>query len=137
MLQAPDGREHSRRLNFTLLFIAGFSAAALLLNGLYGIHKNDATPSWCFWSCAITAVLWLGFDYLEGSPGNRIARPFRITGQNVLLAYLLSQLIPNPLHLGGFAEARLWSEVLCSLIWAALVLAMSAGLNSVGFRLRI
>ena len=49
------------RLRFTLLFIAGFSAAAILLNGLYGISKNEATPSWCLWSCASTATIWLLF----------------------------------------------------------------------------
>jgi heparan-alpha-glucosaminide N-acetyltransferase len=138
-LLAPDYRERSRRLNFTLLFIAGCSAAALLLNSLYGISKDDATPSWCLWSCAVTAALWLGFDYLERSPAaNVIARPFRTAGQNVLLAYLLSEMLPNPLHWGTFAEAAgLWSEVACSLVWAAVVLAMSAGLNKAGFRLRI
>ena len=167
MLVAPDSRERARRLDsipasyktaeiaepakgvsdtgngtpnrtkFTLLFIAGFSAAALLLNGLYGISKNDATPSWCLWSCAVTAALWLGFDTLERSPANIIARPFRIAGQNVLLAYLLSEMLPNPLHLLSVADAGLWSEVVCSLVWAAVVLAMSVGLNKVGLRLRI
>jgi predicted acyltransferase len=137
MLFAPESREGNRRLNFTLLFIAGFSAAALLLARLYGISKNDATPSWCLWSCAVTAALWLGFDYLERSPANFIARPFRIAGQNVLLAYLLSEMLPNPLHLAPFADLGLWSEVACSLVWAAVVLAMSAGLNKAGFRLRI
>jgi heparan-alpha-glucosaminide N-acetyltransferase len=137
MLLAPEYRERSRRLNFTLLFIAGCSVAALLLNSLYGISKNDATPSWCLWSCAVTAALWLGFDYLERSPARLIAGPFRIAGQNVLLAYLLSEMLPNPLHWVRFSETGLWSEVACSLVWAGVVLAMSAGLNRVGFRLRI
>jgi len=137
MLLAPDFRERGRRLNFTLLFIAGFSAAALLLNRLYGISKNDATPAWCLWSCAVTAALWLMFDYLESSPAEIITRPFRVAGQNVLLAYLLSEMLPNPLHCGGFAAAGLWSEVACSLVWAATVLGITAGLNRIGFRLKI
>ncbi len=137
MLLAPDYLDRNRRLNFTLLFIAGFSTAALLLNRLYGISKNDATSSWCLWSCAVTAALWLAFDYLERSPGNIFAQPFRIAGQNVLLAYLLSEMLPNPLHSLPFSDAGLWSEVACSMVWAAVVLAISAGLNRIGFRLRI
>src|SRR5437868_6145276 len=46
------------RSMFALWFIAGCSIAALLLYPLYGINKNQATPSWCLWACAITAALW-------------------------------------------------------------------------------
>jgi heparan-alpha-glucosaminide N-acetyltransferase len=61
MLTAADVATLKARTKFTLWFIAGCAAAALLLNSSYGISKNRATPSWCFWSCAITAALWYGF----------------------------------------------------------------------------
>ncbi len=45
ILLTPETATVQVRLRFTILYIAGFSAAALLLNGLYGINKNSATPS--------------------------------------------------------------------------------------------
>jgi predicted acyltransferase len=88
------------RVRFTLLFIAGCSSGALLLHGLYGINKNNATPSWCLWACAITAALWLFFYLLsEVRPHAWLAKPFAIAGQNVLLAYLLSEMLPSVLDL--------------------------------------
>ena len=107
------------RITFTTLFIAGFAAGALLLQGLYGINKNSATPSWCLWACAITATLWLlfyyGCDVRSMGVGAKI---FAIAGQNVLLAYLLSELLPPALDLlkldawyGGLAQHNLASAI--------------------------
>ena len=81
------------RARFSLLFALASAAGALLLNGLYGISKNNATPSWCRWSCAITAILWLGFYFLSDvcQSAKIISKPFSVAGQNVLLAYLLSE----------------------------------------------
>ena len=61
MLAADDMSSLKARTRFTFWFVAGCAAAALLLNRTYGISKNNATPSWCFWSCAITAALWYVF----------------------------------------------------------------------------
>ena len=92
------------RARFTLLFTLGSAAGALLLNGLYGISKNDATPSWCLWSCAITAILWLGFYFLADvrQSAKIISKPFNVAGQNVLLAYLLSEMLPSPFWMDPF-----------------------------------
>jgi heparan-alpha-glucosaminide N-acetyltransferase len=139
ILVAPDSRTHGFRLNFTLLFIGGFAAAALLLNGLYGISKNDATPSWCLWSCAITAALWLGFYYLcDIAPVRVVSKPLAVAGQNVLLAYLLSEMLPNPLELlpFGFGSVLGWT-ICCALLWAFVLLCATAGLNRMGFWLKI
>jgi predicted acyltransferase len=148
ILLAPEAASHWLRTKFTLLYIAGFSAAALLLRGLYGISKNSATPSWCLWSCAITGALWLLFYHLAdtrpGGLGAKISRPLCIAGQNVLLAYLLSEIMPGLFGLihwddwyGRLAEPNLACAVARSAVCGAVVLAASVGLNKIGFRLRL
>lgn len=125
---------------FTLLFALGSAAGAPLLNGLYGISKNDATPSWCLWSCAITALLWLGFYFLSDvvQPAKNISKPFSVAGQNVLLAYLLSEMLPSPFGLIHFdAQPGLaWYIFRCA-AWAVALLALTAVLNYRGIRLKL
>jgi predicted acyltransferase len=145
ILVAPDRRAHPARVNFTLLFVGGFAFAALLLNGLYGISKNNATPSWCFWADAITAALWLGFYFFcDVKPVKFISRPLAAAGQNVLLAYLLSEMMESVfdlLHLGdwydGLAQANLAAAVARSAGCAIVLLLITAGLNRAGFRLKL
>ena len=50
LLLTPDTQDHSQRLRFAILFALGCAAAALLVHRLYGISKNNATPSWCLWA---------------------------------------------------------------------------------------
>jgi len=138
ILVAPEMRTNRARLSFTLLMVAGCAAGALLLSGLYGISKNNATPSWCLWSCAITAALWLGFYYLcDVASVKIVARPLAAAGSNVLLAYLLSEMLPNPFHLGGLEETGLLPAMACSIAWAGLLLLATVGLNRVGVRLKL
>ena len=145
ILVSADMTALKAKVKFTLLFIGGFAFAALLLNGLYGISKNDATPSWCFWSCAITAALWLGFYFFcDVRPVKFIARPLAAAGQNVLLAYLISEMMEsvfNLLHLGGWydglAEANLAAAIARSVGCAVVILLITVGLNRIGFRLKL
>jgi heparan-alpha-glucosaminide N-acetyltransferase len=133
------------RTRFTLLFIGGFSAGAFLLNGLYGISKNNATPSWCLWACAITAALWLVLYFVSDvRPVRFVARPLAIAGQNVLLAYLISEMLPSALELfnldewyGSLAAPGLACAIARSAGCAVLILCATAGLNRLGFRLRL
>jgi predicted acyltransferase len=128
------------RARFTLLFALGCAAAALLLNGLYGISKNNATPSWCLWSCAITAILWLGFYFMSDvyQFAKIISKPFSIAGQNVLLAYLLSEMLPSWFGLIHFhTKPGLAWYVFLSAAWAVLLLALTALLNYRGIRLKL
>ena len=144
-LGAPDKGSVWSRTRFTLLFIAGFAAGAWLLTGLYGINKNNATPSWCLWACAFTAALWMLFYFLSDvKPVHFIARPLGVAGQNVLLAYLLSEMLPSAINLlnlgdwyGHLAEPDLLHAVVRSAACAAVILCATAGLNRVGFRLRL
>jgi heparan-alpha-glucosaminide N-acetyltransferase len=148
ILVAPDMRTHSSRIKFTLLFAAGFAFAAMLTNGLYGISKNNATPSWCLWSSAITAILWLLFylwaDVRPQTALAKGARPLAIAGQNVLLAYLLSEMMGSVLDLinlgdwyGGLAEHTLAGAIARSAGCGVVLLALTAGLNRIGFRLKL
>jgi predicted acyltransferase len=142
----PMGKpDLSARLRFTAWFILGCAAAALLLEGLYGINKNAATPSWCLWACAFTALLWLVFHILSDiGPVHPVARIFALAGQNVLLAYLLSEMLPSAAALLGVnqwydkaGEISLAAAIGRSAALGAALLAGTVGLNRIGFRLRI
>jgi heparan-alpha-glucosaminide N-acetyltransferase len=144
MLSANDMTSLKARTRFTFWFIAGCAAAALLLNRAYGISKNNATPSWCFWSCAITAAFWYGFYLISDvRPVRPIARPLALAGQNVFLAYLISEMLPGlveALRLGdayGQLAASLPLAITRSAILGMLILLLSTSLNRVGFRLKL
>jgi len=145
ILVAPDMTALKSRVKFTLLFIAGFAFAAMLANGLYGISKNAATPSWCLWSSAITAALWLGFYFFcDVKPVTFVAKPLAAAGQNVLLAYLISEMqesVFDLLHLGdwydGLAQGSLAGAIARSAGCGVVILLITAGLNRIGFRLKL
>jgi heparan-alpha-glucosaminide N-acetyltransferase len=143
VLAVPGTAGLGRRVRFTLWFVAGCAAGALLLNGLYGINKNDATPSWCLWACVFTGTLALGFHLLcdSGSPP-RFARVLAVAGSNVLLAYLLSEMMPSFLDLvhlgdwyGALGDKSLFAGIARSAGCGVFVLALATGLNRLGFRL--
>jgi heparan-alpha-glucosaminide N-acetyltransferase len=133
------------RTAFALLFAAGFAAAAILLHGLYGINKNAATPSWCLWACAITALIWLVLYWLcDCWPVAFIAQPLSIAGGNVLLAYLISEMLPSVLeyfHLsdwfGRLGQTNLACAIGISAGFAAAILLVTSLLNRAGFRLKL
>ncbi len=145
MLLSTDVASVAARVRFTLWFIAGTALAAWLLNGLYGISKNSATPSWCLWACAITAAVWLLFYWLaDVGPGTPLTRILAVTGQNVLLAYLLSEMLPSALDLSGLggwyaalAGPTLFPAIARSVVCAAALLGATVALNRAGFRLKI
>jgi len=148
ILITPETRSHWARIKFTLWFVAGFAFAALLTTRLYGVSKNEATPAWCLWSSAITAALWLlCYLWLDLRPQSSLAqaaKPLAIAGQNVLLAYLLSEMMGSVLDLahlgdwyGGLAEHSLTGAIARSAACGAVVLAIAAGLNRIGFRLKL
>ena len=145
ILVATDLTSVKARAKFTFWFAAGCAAAAWLLNPLYGISKNNATPSWCLWACCITAALWFLFYLVcDVRPVKIISHPLAFAGQNVLLAYLLSEMLPgllDVLHLGdwygGLGESSLTSAVARSALCGVVILLISSGLNRLGFRLKL
>ena len=145
ILVTPDTAAHQSRIRFTLLYIAGFAAAAVLLHRQWGISKEAGTPSWCFWACAITAAIWLGFylisDVLGWSP---VVKPLAIAGRNVLLAYLLSEMMESAfdlLHINNWyqhlAEPNLTHAIARSAGCGVVILALTAVINRVGFRVKL
>jgi predicted acyltransferase len=144
VLTASDISGLWARTKFTFWFAAGCAAAALLLNRAYGISKNNATPSWCLWACAITASLWYLFYLVcDERPVKAVSRPLALAGQNVLLAYLISDLLPgllNALHLAdgyGQLAATLPLAITRSALCGVLILLLSTSLSRAGFRLRL
>jgi predicted acyltransferase len=144
VLTAADMASLKARTGFTCWFAAGCAAAAMLLNRAYGISKNNATPSWCLWACAITAALWYALYLISDvRPVKIISRPLALAGQNVLLAYLISEMLPgllNALRVGdgyGHLAGSLPFAILRSAVCAAVILVVSTGLNRIGFRLKL
>ena len=145
VLLAADTGTVAARVRFTLWFIAGSAAAALLVHGLYGISKNSATPSWCLWACAVTASLWLLLYFAtDVRPVAYLARPLVAAGRNVLLAYLLSEMLPSALtvvHLGEWYDRLAGPDLLHAVTRSAgcgiVILAATAALNRLGFRLKL
>jgi hypothetical protein len=74
----------------------------------------------------------------------RVARPLVLAGQNVLLAYLLSEMLPSVIELLNLGSAydrlggaNVVTAVARSAGCALLVLAAATLINRAGFRLRI
>ena len=141
MLLAPEMSPPRARIRFTLWFIAGTAASALLLNGLYGISKNSATPSWCLWACAVSAALWLLLYFVvDLRPQKFIAKPLVAAGQNVLLAYLLSEMLPSLLslaHFEGSADTSLAVAIARSAGISVALVSLTIALNHSGFRVKL
>ena len=107
--------------------------------------KNNATPPWCLWAASATAGVWLVF-YVVGDVLRLrwLTKPFAIAGQNVLLAYLLSEgmeSVLNLVKLGNWydhlAGTTLESAIVRSLGIGVVLLALTAVLNRLGFRLKL
>ena len=143
MLTSGAPADLNARTKFTFGFVAGCAAGALLLERAYGISKNAATPSWCLWSCAITACLWYGFHLVAEVRPTNLVRPLMLAGENVLLAYLISEMLPSllaalSLSRGyGSLASTLPSAIARSAFCGVLILFVSTRLNRLGFRLKL
>jgi hypothetical protein len=79
----------------------------------------------------------------DARPRRAVSRPLALAGQNVLLAYLLSEMLPgllDALHLGdgyGHLAANLPSAIARSALCGVFILLVSTGLNRIGFRVRL
>jgi heparan-alpha-glucosaminide N-acetyltransferase len=145
ILLTPETADPRRRVTFTLLFMVGCAGAAALLRPVWGISKSDATPPWCLWACVASAAAWLVL-YLVMDVG-RVAwlfKPATVAGENVLLAYLLSTAVEpwlSVLHVDKaydhFADISFPHALFRSTACAVVILALTALLNRIGFRLKL
>ena len=155
ILMTADSATPGTRLRFAAWFAVGFAIAALVIAPplpmfkahppLWGISKNAATPAWGLWSAAVAAAVWAVFYLIADVWQIRwLAKPWAIAGQNVLLAYLLSEGLGSWLswtHLADWYD-RLGSPDLThavgrSLALGVVLLAITAVLNRVGFSVRL
>ncbi len=145
ILMTPDTKAVRTRIQFTLGFILVLIIAAILLNNLYGISKNQATPSWALWACAVTASLWLFFYIIcDVKPIKWIANPLTMAGHNVLLAYLLSAIYFSFLiNIGlgdGYRSIGLMGityAVLRAISMSIILVYCTVKLNHLGFKLKL
>jgi heparan-alpha-glucosaminide N-acetyltransferase len=145
MLMTFDTKTLRKRIRFTMLYIMSMKLGALLLYGLYGISKNQATPSWALFACALTASLWLFFYIIcDVKPLRCIAKPLTMAGSNVLLAYLLSAVyfsVMINLGLGdwyrGLGQMNLTYAILRASSISILIVSCTVMLNRCGFRLKL
>ncbi len=145
MLRSTPAQAVGRRAGFALVLAAGCACAAILLNGLYGTSKENATPSWSLWGCAITAVLWLLFYFLADLRRiGFISKPLALAGGNVLLAYLISEMLPSALDATGLAnwydslsQPHLADAVARGAVCSLVIISLTIALNRIGFRLRL
>ena len=155
ILLTTDTASPGARVRFAAWFVLGFAAAALIVAPplrmfkehppLWVISKNEATPPWGLWSAAAAGAVWLVF-YLIADVWRItwLAKPWAVVGQNVLLAYLLSEGLVPWLHL---AHLRNWyvtlgepdlTHAICrALGCGAVLLGLTAVLNRIGFSVRL
>jgi heparan-alpha-glucosaminide N-acetyltransferase len=145
ILVTPDTVRAWPRIKFTLWFIAAAAFAAMLFYKPFLDWKNDATPPWCLWAASVTAAIWLIF-YIVGDVFRLtwLTKPFAIAGQNVLLAYLFSEgmeSVFNLIKLGDWYDHlsgnTLETAIMRSLGLGVVLLALTAVLNRLGFRLKL
>lgn len=125
-----------------LLFVAGW-----WLSPLYGIAKDDATPSWCLFCTAICsvlfAVLYLVIDVWGRQRWTRFVDP---AGQNPLLGYFLPYLFyaalglwPNQQWATNPLASPAWSGVpgiVRSMVFALAMVWLTGLLGRAHVRLR-
>jgi heparan-alpha-glucosaminide N-acetyltransferase len=160
ILFAADVATPRSQLRFAAWFVVGFAAAALVVAPplpmfrahppLWGISKNAATPAWGLWSAAAAAAVWMIFHLLGDVWGLRwLVKPWAIAGQNVLLAYLLSEGLGSWMqwiYVGSWRMSQ-WYENLGgpdlthamgrSIGCGVVLLALTALLNRIGFSVRL
>jgi predicted acyltransferase len=97
-----DVATHRDRLSWASMFTAGLLLAGLVTDTFEGINNNAATPTWCFWSAALTCIAWMLLYRLMDVAGRRcwsiLIRP---AGANPLVAYFLHPIVLDSVSMAG------------------------------------
>ncbi len=115
-------------------------AGGYLLEPLYGINKNQATPAWCLYSAAMCTGLFALLHVVVDVGGCvRWAAWLRPAGVNPLLAYILPDMVFAALGLAGvtFLEQHLrvgWVAVGRAAVFSALLVVLTGVLTRGGIR---
>jgi heparan-alpha-glucosaminide N-acetyltransferase len=137
---------HRDRLSWAATFMIGLVLAALVTDTFEGINKNAATPSWCFWSAALTCVTWMLLYVVIDMAGYRgwsvLVRP---AGANPLVAYFLHPIIVESLSMVGLGDivlkysssSQVWVVIAGSLAMAMFVCSATGLLGRLGVRVRL
>jgi len=93
-----------KKITAMLFYSLLLLSAGILLNPLYGINKNLATPAWCFYSaflCVIIfMIIYLVVDYKKYIKWSSFLTP---AGVNPLLAYILPSIFYAFITLSGLS----------------------------------
>lgn len=138
----------SRRIGWMLGFAAvlavlGYFFDPLEPARLFGISKNNATPSWTLYSAAICTVVYAFIYWIADICQFRgWAAPVRPAGSNPLLAYILPNLVLSFLGIVGITwlSTHLKSGsvgILRSLIFAFFIVGVTALLSRLSIRLKL
>ena len=132
-----------RRLAAALLWGVGLAIGAVLIYPLFGINKNDATPSWALICAAVTCWLWIMLSIpIDLAHVERPLNFFIRGGQNVLLAYLMAPLFAAFRSLIGLKVydnlgATPGVGIVRSLLLASVILFLAGYLKDRGVRLKL
>ena len=137
----PPGRKRLLWAGGLVLFAA---AAALALDGTYGINKIRSTPSWVLWSMAFTTATWmLLYAVIDLAGCVAPARWLQPVGANPLLAYFLHPILIHIMDVVGFEGYQKWGEispamgVLRSILMVTVVATLTGLLARVGVRVKL
>ncbi len=137
---------HRERLSWAATFVAGLFLAGLVTDTFEGINKNAATPTWCFWSAAVTCLTWMLLYVVIDMAGYRgwsvLVRP---AGANPLVAYFLHPIIVESVAMVGLGDvvlkysssSQVWEVIAGSLGMALFVCAVTGILGRLGVRVRL
>jgi heparan-alpha-glucosaminide N-acetyltransferase len=140
-----DVRTHRARVRWTMTLIVGLFLAGAIADNFEGINEDAATATFCLWSAAIAAAVWLVLYLLVDAAGfRRGSTPLRLAGENPLVAYLLHPMVIWTIRLAGLEENLLaytkaghpW-VILGSLAMAAAVCVLSGLVGRAGLRMRL
>jgi predicted acyltransferase len=141
-----DVATHRDRLSWATTFTIGLFLAGLVTDTFGGINKIAATPTWCFWSAALTCIAWMLLYRLIDMSGYSgwtfVVRP---AGANPLVAYFLHPIIIDSLSLVGLGSTVLqyksssqsWVVIAGSVGMALFVCAVTGLLGRLGLRVRL
>jgi heparan-alpha-glucosaminide N-acetyltransferase len=142
-LEGSPVMEPSKRIRWIVVFGIMMMLAGYCFRPLYGISKNNATPSWCLYSaafcCCAFALLYWVVDVKKYSRWAAFVRP---AGANPLLAYILPDIVYALLALFGIQVlSQLFGDgavgIIRSLVFSVAMVRLTAALYKAGIRLHV